>query len=216
MTPRSFRGRAPTPAVPSPYSVYDNATCASGDGGLITTLGPVTVANGTVPASPSWTATGTAGTYYFVASYSGDTDDHAAASGCGAEPITVTPKFPDDLHAAVGHECGRREYGLRHRSPFGCQRQCGGFCHLPRLRQRHVRQRRRRPHRNSRSLDGDQRERSQLSRCGRRPEPPERTTSWPPIRATPTTPPQRAGAVPSHHGHPRLHRPSPPSCQRRR
>ena len=76
------------------YSVYDNATCASGFGGLITTLGPVTVANGAVPASPNWTATGNAGTYYFVASYSGDGDDHAAASGCGAEPITVLQNTP--------------------------------------------------------------------------------------------------------------------------
>jgi hypothetical protein len=76
------------------YSVYDNATCASGFGGLITTLGPVTVANGAVPNSPNWTATGSAGTYYFVASYSGDANDHAADSGCGAEPITVTQNTP--------------------------------------------------------------------------------------------------------------------------
>jgi hypothetical protein len=75
------------------YSVFDNPTCTSG-GGLITTLGPVTVVSGVVPASPSWTATGTAGTYYFVASYSGDANDHAAAGGCGAEPITVTQNFP--------------------------------------------------------------------------------------------------------------------------
>jgi hypothetical protein len=76
------------------YSVYDNATCTSGSGGLVTTLGPVTVANGAVPASPDWTATGASGTYYFAASYSGDADDHAAASGCGAEPITVTQDSP--------------------------------------------------------------------------------------------------------------------------
>jgi hypothetical protein len=72
------------------YSVYDNATCTSGGGGLISTLGPVTVASGIVPDSPNWTATGTAGTYYFVASYSGDANNTAAVSGCGAEPITVT------------------------------------------------------------------------------------------------------------------------------
>ncbi len=76
------------------YYVYDNATCVSGFGGLITTLGPVTVVNGAVPASPNWTATGNAGTYYFVASYSGDANDHAATSGCSAEPITVTQDTP--------------------------------------------------------------------------------------------------------------------------
>ena len=42
-----------------------------------------------MPNSPTWTAT-SAGTYYFVASYSGDTNNTAAASGCGAEPISVT------------------------------------------------------------------------------------------------------------------------------
>ena len=76
------------------YSVYDNAMCASGGGGLIADLGPVTVTSGSVPASPSWTATGTAGTYYFVASYSGDANDTAATSGCGAEPITITQNSP--------------------------------------------------------------------------------------------------------------------------
>jgi hypothetical protein len=76
------------------YSVYDNATCTSGGGGLISTLGPVTVTDGIVPTSPSWTSTGTAGTYYFVASYSGDGDNLAASSGCGAEPITVSPDAP--------------------------------------------------------------------------------------------------------------------------
>ena len=53
------------------YSVYDNATCTSGGGGLVATLGPVSVANGAVPDSPGWTATGSAGTYYFVAFYMG-------------------------------------------------------------------------------------------------------------------------------------------------
>jgi HD-GYP domain-containing protein (c-di-GMP phosphodiesterase class II) len=76
------------------YAVYDNSTCISGFGGLVATLGPVTVTDGAVPASPGWTATGTAGTYYFVASYSGDADDNAAASGCSAEPIAVTQDTP--------------------------------------------------------------------------------------------------------------------------
>jgi hypothetical protein len=67
------------------YRVYSSATCS----GLITTLGPVTVTNGSVPDSPTWTAT-SAGAYYFVASYSGDADNVAAVSGCGAEPLSVT------------------------------------------------------------------------------------------------------------------------------
>ena len=59
------------------------------------TLGPLTVTNGSVPETPpDWTASGAPGTYYFVASYSGDADDTAATSGCGAEPITVTQDAP--------------------------------------------------------------------------------------------------------------------------
>ena len=86
---------ASTDAVGSvSYAVYDNSTCISTFGGLVATLGPVTVTNGAVPASADWTATGTAGTYYFVASYSGDADDDAAASGCAAEPITVMQDTP--------------------------------------------------------------------------------------------------------------------------
>ena len=35
-----------------------------------------------------------AGTYYWVASYTGDTNNKAIASGCGEEPITVGPASP--------------------------------------------------------------------------------------------------------------------------
>ncbi len=38
------------------YLVYDNDTCSSGSGGLVATLGPVSVTNGSVPDSPDWTA----------------------------------------------------------------------------------------------------------------------------------------------------------------
>ena len=75
------------------YLVYDNDTCASGSGGLVTTLGPVSVTNGSVPDSPDWTPTA-AGAYYFVASYSGDASDTTAVSGCAAEPLTVSPDQP--------------------------------------------------------------------------------------------------------------------------
>jgi hypothetical protein len=71
------------------YSVYSSASCS----GLITTLGPLTVANNSVPNSPNWTAT-TTGTYYFVASYSGDANDDPAISGCSADPITVQAQAP--------------------------------------------------------------------------------------------------------------------------
>jgi hypothetical protein len=76
------------------YAVYDNASCSSTDGGLVATLGPVTVTDGNVANSPTWTPTATAGTYYFVASYSGDADNSPTASACAAEPITVSQQTP--------------------------------------------------------------------------------------------------------------------------
>jgi hypothetical protein len=46
-----------------------------------------------VPNSPNWTAT-SAGTFYFVADYSGDANNGAAASGCAADALSVTPASP--------------------------------------------------------------------------------------------------------------------------
>jgi hypothetical protein len=69
------------------YDVYSNNAC--GTGGLVATLGPVTVTGAVVPSSPTWTTT-SAGTFYFVASYSGDANNNAASSDCAANPLTVT------------------------------------------------------------------------------------------------------------------------------
>jgi putative nucleotidyltransferase with HDIG domain len=71
------------------YFVFNNGACASN--GLSATLGPVDVKGGEVPNSPLWRSTGPAGTYYFVADYSGDANDDAARSGCNSDPITVGP-----------------------------------------------------------------------------------------------------------------------------
>ena len=74
------------------YYVYRNNTCSST--GLVATLGPVKLTDGTVPNSPNWTAAGPAGTYYFVAAYSGDASGKVAASGCNAAPVTVSSASP--------------------------------------------------------------------------------------------------------------------------
>jgi HD-GYP domain-containing protein (c-di-GMP phosphodiesterase class II) len=71
------------------YYVYANDSCSTSNAGLVATLGPVAFIGGTIPASPDWTAT-TPGTYYFVASYSGDANNAAATSGCASDPFTVT------------------------------------------------------------------------------------------------------------------------------
>jgi hypothetical protein len=73
------------------YDVYSNDTCAAG--GLVSTLGPVSVSGAVVPNSPNWTTTA-AGTFYFVANYSGDADNNATTSDCAADALTVTPLSP--------------------------------------------------------------------------------------------------------------------------
>ena len=67
------------------YTVYSNDTCSTSAG----SGGTVTVSGGVVPASGAVTLT-TPGTYYWQASYSGDTTNAASTSTCGSEVETVT------------------------------------------------------------------------------------------------------------------------------
>jgi HD-GYP domain-containing protein (c-di-GMP phosphodiesterase class II) len=67
------------------YLVYGNDGCS---GTPVVTLAPVNVTNG-VANSSSWSMAGRSGTYYFVASYSGDASDKSSISGCGANPFEV-------------------------------------------------------------------------------------------------------------------------------
>jgi hypothetical protein len=71
------------------YEVFNNGTCSITGGGLVATIGALTVVYGVVPVSPGWTATGPAGTYYFVALYSGDASNDPASSWCSADPFNV-------------------------------------------------------------------------------------------------------------------------------
>jgi len=71
------------------YEVFNNGTCSTSGGGLVATLAPVTVTNGAVPLSPSWNANGPAGTYYFVALYSGDPSNDSTSSACGGDPFSI-------------------------------------------------------------------------------------------------------------------------------
>jgi putative nucleotidyltransferase with HDIG domain len=71
------------------YFVFNNDACTSN--GLSATLGSVNVKGGEVPNSPLWRSPGAAGTYYFVADYSGDANDNAARSGCNSDPVVVGP-----------------------------------------------------------------------------------------------------------------------------
>jgi len=72
------------------YGVYANSTCTT----LVKSAGSVTIAKGSVPASTAVTLT-TAGTYYWQATYSGDSLNNASSSTCGAsgevETVTAAP-----------------------------------------------------------------------------------------------------------------------------
>jgi hypothetical protein len=68
------------------YRVYSNAACST----LVATAGTVTVTGGVVPSSAAESLT-TPGTYYWTASYSGDSGNKASASTCKAETEIVTP-----------------------------------------------------------------------------------------------------------------------------
>ena len=85
----SISNAAPDAGGTVTYFVFNNDACANK--GLSATLGPVNVKSGEVPNSPSWRSTGPAGTYYFVAAYSGDANNEAARSGCNSDPIAVGP-----------------------------------------------------------------------------------------------------------------------------
>jgi hypothetical protein len=68
------------------YDIYNNASCA---GNPIARLGPASVSGGDVRGPSTWATTGRRGTFYVVASYTGDVHDQGARSGCGANPFTV-------------------------------------------------------------------------------------------------------------------------------
>src|SRR5260370_845639 len=56
--------------------------------------------------TPKGATLGSVGTYYWVASYSGDHNNSAAESGCAAEPVDVTPARSEERR--VGKECRSR------------------------------------------------------------------------------------------------------------
>ena len=74
------------------FSLYDNATCT---GTAIFTSTSTLVSGVTVYTSGSYTPT-TAGTYYWIANYSGDANNTATANGCGLpnESVVVSPRNP--------------------------------------------------------------------------------------------------------------------------
>ncbi|MFZ1924590.1 MAG: Ig-like domain-containing protein [Solirubrobacteraceae bacterium] len=71
------------------YAVYSDSECKN----LVSTAGGGSVSGTTLPQSSPQTLT-TPGTYYWVASYSGDSANQVSKSSCGSEVETVTKPEP--------------------------------------------------------------------------------------------------------------------------
>ena len=79
------------------YKIYSDPTCTN----LVTSAGSVEVTAGVVPSSTPETLA--PGTYYWVASYSGDASNQGSSSLCGAERLTVrATEPPTECTTAVG------------------------------------------------------------------------------------------------------------------
>ena len=83
------------------YTVYGDDHC----GTSVQTSGPfgITESNGNVPNSAALTFS-SAGTFWWVAAFSGDSNNAATSSGCAAEPMTVgtaSPTISTSLHAGT-------------------------------------------------------------------------------------------------------------------
>ncbi len=97
------------------YTVYSDNTCATS----VKSAGTVTVSGGVVPPSSSVALT-SPGTYYWQASYSGDSTNAPSTSTCGSEVETVTwsSKHCEYSHLDVDELQGRGNERLEHHS-FG-------------------------------------------------------------------------------------------------
>src|SRR5207302_1092326 len=71
------------------WKLYANEKC---EGEAVASDGPVTVTKNGDYLTPSGTSPSQAGTYFWVATYSGDANTTHSASGCAAEPIKVQPR----------------------------------------------------------------------------------------------------------------------------
>src|SRR2546428_13091271 len=66
--------------------------CGVPAGGLITSDGPVAVDGNGEYATPHGASPTQAGTYYWVATYSGDPNNKEAGSGCADDPVVIAAK----------------------------------------------------------------------------------------------------------------------------
>src|SRR3989442_131089 len=90
------------------FKLFNNKSCDASEGGLIASDGPVPVdGNGEYP-TPHGASPTQAGTYYWVATYSGDPNNKEAVSGCADEPVKIGPATPtvEDRQSVVYGKSG--------------------------------------------------------------------------------------------------------------
>src|SRR5207245_2000376 len=76
------------------FKLFNNKSCDASEGGLIASDGPVAVDGNGEYATPHGASPTQAGTYYWVATYSGDPNNKEAVSGCADEPDKIDPATP--------------------------------------------------------------------------------------------------------------------------
>src|SRR5207237_1141429 len=74
------------------FKLFNNKTCDASEGGLIASDGPVAVDGNGEYATPHGASPTQAGTYYWVATYSGEANNKEAVSGCADEPVVIAAK----------------------------------------------------------------------------------------------------------------------------
>jgi hypothetical protein len=83
----TLSGTAIAPTGSVTFDLYSSNTCT----GTAVVKGSGTISGSTASYSVKWTP-GSAGTYYWVATYPGDANDAAAASSCGSETVVITAR----------------------------------------------------------------------------------------------------------------------------
>src|SRR5439155_532210 len=98
------RGLKPVPTLRPPdlahptgtisWKLYSNKSCDASEGGLVASDGPVSVSGDGEYATPQGPSPTQPGTYYWVAAYSGDSNNKEAKSGCADEPVVIGQASP--------------------------------------------------------------------------------------------------------------------------
>src|SRR2546428_10489474 len=79
---------------PPRSTLFPYTTLFRSEGGVLASEGPVSVDGDGEYSTPQGASPTQAGTYYWVASYSGDANNKEATSGCADEPVLIAQAQP--------------------------------------------------------------------------------------------------------------------------